>query len=180
MSRSCPCTREYTAILRAGNVSNKYIVYSLVPINIISGSFNAASKSLKPYLKKSQQDIAISARVATPGNLVVVLAIGEASRKKNFGVYGYERRNTTPVLAEDRRAAPVERDRVARLDLVCAAEDPGEERHQAHDDRVPGGDPDGLLRELHALRQLRSRRVKRRSATAVTAASATTKTSSRC
>jgi len=28
----------------------------------------------------------------------VVLAIGEASRKKNFSVYGYERRNTTPVL----------------------------------------------------------------------------------
>ena len=90
---------QYTPIFRAGNVSNKYIVYSLVPINIISGSFNAASKSLKPYLKKkSQQDIAISARVASPGNLVVVLAIGESSRKKNFGVYGYKRRNTTPVL----------------------------------------------------------------------------------
>ena len=89
---------QYTAIFRAGNISNKYIVYSLVPINIISGSFNAASKSLKPYLRKSQQDIAISARVATPGNLVVVLAIGESSRKKNFGVYGYKRRNTTPVL----------------------------------------------------------------------------------
>jgi len=89
---------EYSAIFQAGNVSKKYIVYSLVPINIISGSFNAAAKSLKPYLKKSQQNVAISARVATPGNLVVVLAIGEASRKKNFGVYGYERRNTTPVL----------------------------------------------------------------------------------
>ena len=89
---------QYTAIFRAGNISNKYIVYSLVPINIISGSFNAVSKSLKPYLRKRQQDIAISARVATPGNLVVVLAIGESSRKKNFGVYGYKRRNTTPVL----------------------------------------------------------------------------------
>src|SRR3982751_501851 len=87
---------EYTPIFRAGNVSNKYIVYGLVPIDIISGSFGAASNSLKPYLKKSQKDIAISARVAAPGNLVVVLAIGEASRKKNFGVYGYERRNTTP------------------------------------------------------------------------------------
>ena len=89
---------EYSAIFQAGNVSNKYIVYSLVPINIISGSFSAATRPLKPYLKKRQQNIAISARVATPGNLVVVLAIGEASRKKNFGVYGYERRNTTPVL----------------------------------------------------------------------------------
>lgn len=88
----------YTAIFQAGNVSNKYIVYSLVPINIISGSFSAATNPLKPYFKKSQRNIAISARVAAPGNLVVVLAIGEASRKKNFGVYGYERRNTTPVL----------------------------------------------------------------------------------
>ena len=89
---------EYTAIFRAGNVSHKYIVYALVPINIISGSFGAASNALKPYLVKRQQDIAISARVTTPGNLVVVLAIGEASRKKSFSVYGYTRRNTTPVL----------------------------------------------------------------------------------
>ena len=89
---------EYSAIFQAGNVSKKYIVYSLVPINIISGSFSAASNSLKPYFKKSQRNVTISAHVATPGNLVVVLAIGEASRKKNFGVYGYERRNTTPVL----------------------------------------------------------------------------------
>ena len=89
---------EYSAIFQAGNVSKKYIIYSLVPINIISGSFSAATNSLKPYLKKSQKNVAVSARVATPGNLVVVLAIGEASRKKNFGVYGYARRNTTPVL----------------------------------------------------------------------------------
>jgi lipid A ethanolaminephosphotransferase len=89
---------KYAAIFQAGNVSKKYIVYSLVPINIISGSFSAATNSLKPYLKKSQKNVVISARVATPGNLVVVLAIGEASRKKNFSVYGYERRNTTPVL----------------------------------------------------------------------------------
>ena len=89
---------KYSAIFQAGNVSKKYIVYSLVPINIISGSFSAATNSLKPYLKRSQKNVAISARVATPGNLVVVLAIGEASRKKNFSVYGYERRNTTPVL----------------------------------------------------------------------------------
>jgi lipid A ethanolaminephosphotransferase len=89
---------EYTAIFQAGNVSTKYIVDALVPINIISGSFGAASNSLKPYLRTRQEDIAISARVAAAGNLVVVLAIGETSRKKNFGVYGYTRRNTTPVL----------------------------------------------------------------------------------
>lgn len=90
---------QYSAIFRAGNVSNKYIVYSLVPINIISGSVNAASKALRPYLQTQQKDIAIAARVAVPDNLVVVLAVGESSRRKNFSLYGYGRRNTNPVLA---------------------------------------------------------------------------------
>lgn len=88
---------EYNAILRAGNVSNKYIVYSLVPINVIQGSLNAAVKSIKPYLK-SEKQVEFNARVATPGNLVVVLAVGESSRRKNFSVYGYTRKNTNPVL----------------------------------------------------------------------------------
>jgi lipid A ethanolaminephosphotransferase len=89
---------EYSAILRAGNVSNKYIVYSLVPINVISGSINAAARSLKPYLKRNQKDIEIAASVASPDNLVVVLAVGESSRRKNFSLYGYQRRKTNPVL----------------------------------------------------------------------------------
>jgi lipid A ethanolaminephosphotransferase len=89
---------EYSGILRAGNVSNKYIVYSLVPINIISGSINAAAKSIKPYLQRSEKNIELDARVASPDNLVVVLAVGESSRKKSFSVYGYARTNTNPVL----------------------------------------------------------------------------------
>jgi Predicted membrane-associated, metal-dependent hydrolase len=36
--------------------------------------------------------------VSAPDNLVVVLAVGESSRRKNFSVYGYERRKTNPVL----------------------------------------------------------------------------------
>lgn len=91
---------EYQAIFRAGNVSNKYIVYSLVPINVISGSVNAASKELKPYIQRQQKDIEFAAKVTTPGNLVVVLAVGESSRRKNFSVYGYDRRNTNPVLGQ--------------------------------------------------------------------------------
>ena len=100
---------EYNAILRAGNVSNKYIVYSLVPINIISGSINAASKSIKPWLKSSERDVEIAARVSSPDNLVVVLAVGESSRRKNFSLYGYQRRRTNPVL-----------ERVAGLHLLDA------------------------------------------------------------
>ena len=89
---------QYGAILRAGNVSNKYIVYSLVPLNIISSSINATSKAIKPYFKRNEQNVEIAASVSAPDNLVVVLAVGESSRRKNFSVYGYERRKTNPVL----------------------------------------------------------------------------------
>lgn len=91
---------QYAAIFRAGNVSNKYIVYSLVPINVISGSVNAATKALKPMFRKAQRDIDFPARVAMPGNLVVVLAVGESSRRKNFSLYGYRRVDTNPQLAK--------------------------------------------------------------------------------
>jgi len=91
---------QFNAIHRAGNVSNKYIVYSLVPINVISSTASVASKSIKTLLRSGSKEPEVSARVSTPGNLVVVLAIGESSRKKSFGVYGYDRRNTTPDLQE--------------------------------------------------------------------------------
>ena len=89
---------NYNGIHRAGNVSNKYIVYSLVPVNFLASSISVIAKSVKPYLETPKQDIQISASVASPDNLVVVLAIGEASRRKSFSIYGYGRRNTNPVL----------------------------------------------------------------------------------
>ncbi len=89
---------EYHAIFRAGNVSNKYIVYSLVPINIISSTVNVATKELKPYFSRKQKDIQFPARVTAPGNLVVVLAVGESSRRKSFSLYGYDRHDTNPEL----------------------------------------------------------------------------------
>jgi lipid A ethanolaminephosphotransferase len=89
---------EYQAIFRAGNVSNKYIVYSLVPINVISGTMSVASKLVKPHRAAGAADTKITGRVTAPDDLVVVLAVGEASRRKNFSAYGYRRRNTNPVL----------------------------------------------------------------------------------
>jgi len=89
---------NYNAIHRAGNVSNKYIVYSLVPINFLSSSISVISKSVKPYLAAAKPETPITGSVTAPDNLVVVLAIGETSRRKSFSVYGYDRRNTTPVL----------------------------------------------------------------------------------
>jgi len=89
---------EYRAIYLAGNVSNKYIVYSLVPINVIAGTTSVASKLLRPDREARARDVEIAGRVAAPDDLVVVLAIGEASRQRNFSVYGYRRRNTNPAL----------------------------------------------------------------------------------
>jgi lipid A ethanolaminephosphotransferase len=93
---------NYNAIHRAGNVSKKYIVYSLVPINVLSGSLSAASRSIRPWLVSGAGSSEISGRVASRDNLVVVLAIGESSRRANFSLYGYRRRNTNPVLAQTR------------------------------------------------------------------------------
>jgi len=88
---------NYNAILRAGNVSNKYIVYSLVPVNVISGTLSAAGKLAKPYLRRKKV-IEIVGRVTRQDDLVVVLAIGESSRRSSFSLYGYKRRETNPVL----------------------------------------------------------------------------------
>ena len=89
---------NYNGIHRAGNLSNKYIVYSLVPVNFLSSAISVIAKSAKPYLQTHKSDTQIAASVASPDNLVVVLAIGEASRRKSFSLYGYSRRNTNPIL----------------------------------------------------------------------------------
>lgn len=89
---------NYNPIHRAGNVSRKYIVYSLVPVNFLSASINAAYKSLKPYVVADTREVEIRGRIEAPGNLVVVLAIGEASRRRNFSLYGYDQQNTNPAL----------------------------------------------------------------------------------
>ncbi len=92
---------EYQAIFRAGNVSNKYIVYSLVPINVISGSVNAATKSLRLYFRKQQRDIAFAAKVTTPKNPVVVLAVGESSpTQEPSACTGTLAADTNPVLKQ--------------------------------------------------------------------------------
>src|SRR4029079_17472229 len=53
-----------------------------------------------PYFRTQQREIKFAARVTKPENLVVVLAIGESSRRKNFSLYGYTRRNTNPTLQQ--------------------------------------------------------------------------------
>jgi lipid A ethanolaminephosphotransferase len=90
---------NFNGIHRAANISNKAIVYTLVPINVISGGISALSKSLRAQFPMDSNDLEIPARSTATRDLVVVLAIGESSRRENFGVYGYRRRDTTPRLA---------------------------------------------------------------------------------
>ena len=90
---------NYNAVIRAGNVSKKYIVFSLVPINLVSGGINAAWKSLKP--RTAPGDREIRGTVLSSEDLVVVLAIGESSRSRNFSLYGYSRKETNPVLGRE-------------------------------------------------------------------------------
>ena len=89
---------NYGSVIRAGNISRKYIVYSLVPLNFISGSINAAARSMSPWFKRRSDLAAVNGRIASPDSIVVVLAIGESSRRRNFSIYGYSRRDTTPSL----------------------------------------------------------------------------------
>ena len=90
------------------------------PSIFMSSTINVIGKSIKPYLRSHKSDIPISASVTAPDNLVVVLAIGEASRRKSFSIYGYERRNTNPVLTACRRPSSPEGHRDSRIDSVRA------------------------------------------------------------
>jgi lipid A ethanolaminephosphotransferase len=90
---------HFDTIQRAANQSSKYIIYSLVPINYISGIIGAIQHAVAPYFKTEKKPIKIVAETTSKNNLVVVLAIGETSRQKNFSLYGYEK-NTNPLLSK--------------------------------------------------------------------------------
>ncbi|MDH5393318.1 MAG: phosphoethanolamine transferase domain-containing protein [Gammaproteobacteria bacterium] len=90
---------EFNIIHRAGNISNKYIVHSLVPVNYLRSLFRTASHSIKPLYASNNKQPDISGRIATEQDLVVVLAIGETARQKSFSLYGYDGNNTNPVLS---------------------------------------------------------------------------------
>ena len=91
---------QYNGIYRAGNISKKYVVHSLVPLNYMVSLFSQAYKTIQPLYARSKEAVKITGHVTTPDDLVVVLAIGETSRQKSFSLYGYERRDTNPVLTK--------------------------------------------------------------------------------
>lgn len=90
---------KYSSIHMAANVSDKYIIHSLVPINYINSIGSALHRTVQAYYGKNKKEIVITGSVASVDDLVVVLVVGEASRQKNFSLYGYKSRNTNPVLS---------------------------------------------------------------------------------
>lgn len=93
---------KFDSIHRATNISRKYIIHTLIPINYIQSFGSIVQHSAKPYFTKHTKPIEISGRITSQDNLVVVLAIGETSRQQNFSLYGYKRQNTNPALSKQK------------------------------------------------------------------------------
>jgi len=92
---------KFNSLHIAGNKSQKYIAYQLVPTNFII----AIGSTIKHYIKDNYitppTAIVINATRKKENNLVVVLAIGETSRQLNSSLYGYEK-NTNPLLSKQK------------------------------------------------------------------------------
>jgi len=91
---------DSNSILRAGNISNKYIIHSLIPVNYIRSIVSIITAEIKPVYASIKPETKFTGTVSEKKDLVVVLAIGETSRQKNFNLYGYERKITNPVLSK--------------------------------------------------------------------------------
>lgn len=92
---------QYDSIHRAGNVSEKYIIHMLVPVNFVRSIASVAQRSVSAHMRKNSIPTQITGQLESEQDLLVVLAIGETSRQKNFSLYGYEHNNTTPLLSQD-------------------------------------------------------------------------------
>jgi len=94
---------KYNSIHLATNLSRKKIIYSIIPANYIRSSFSAINQTLiKPYFSNKAKNIVVEGSISKFEDLIVVLAIGETSRQKNFSLYGYDR-NTNPLLSQDKK-----------------------------------------------------------------------------
>lgn len=91
---------ESNGIIRAGNMSQKYIIHSLVPVNYLRSIISNISIKVRPVYANIKTQTDFTGSMSKHRDLVVVLAIGEASRQKNFNLYGYKRKITNPVLSK--------------------------------------------------------------------------------
>ena len=93
---------NFDGIHRAANLSRKYIIHTLIPLNYIQSFGSILQHAVSDNLQKSEKKIEISGSISQQENLVVVLAVGETSRQQNFSLYGYKRQNTNPVLSKEK------------------------------------------------------------------------------
>lgn len=94
---------KYNSLHLATNLSRKKIIFTVVPTNYIRSSLSVVSHTLiEPYFSKKAKNIQVEGKIKSTEDLIVVLAIGETSRQKNFSLYGYER-NTNPLLSQDKK-----------------------------------------------------------------------------
>ncbi|MCV6608185.1 MAG: phosphoethanolamine transferase domain-containing protein [Campylobacterales bacterium] len=87
----------FNNIHRAGNASDRYILYSLVPDNYLGAILDIAEEKIAP-LYQGETVVEYEAKTTKEEDLIVVLAIGESLRQKNMNLYGYTRVETTPKL----------------------------------------------------------------------------------
>jgi len=92
---------KFNSLHNAGNKSQKYIAYQLVPVNFIIGIGSASKHYIRDNFISPPKPIKIEAKVIKKDDLVVVLAIGETSRQLNSSLYGYEK-NTNPLLSKQK------------------------------------------------------------------------------
>ncbi len=93
---------KFESIHRAANLSKKYILHTLVPINIVQSFGSIVQHSIKSKRNHSRKEINVTGEITKQENLVVVLAIGETSRQKSFQLYGYDK-PTNPLLSKDKQ-----------------------------------------------------------------------------
>ncbi|RLA82848.1 MAG: hypothetical protein DRG78_06005 [Epsilonproteobacteria bacterium] len=90
---------KFNSIHKAGNKSNKYIAYQIVPVNFLIGMGSAVKHYIKRNYKFDSAPVKIEGKVLSKDDLIVVLAIGEAARQKSLSLYGYKR-DTNPLLSQ--------------------------------------------------------------------------------
>jgi lipid A ethanolaminephosphotransferase len=77
---------------------NRYFGESFIPFNYAVHSGIMAKRAVFP--KKDKPDVVIDdLKLNSLDEINIVLVVGETARRKNFGIYGYER-DTTPELAK--------------------------------------------------------------------------------
>ena len=94
---------QFNPIHRAANMSKKYILHQLIPLNHIQSIVSIIQDYVNSFLPEQDiKEIEVSAYTSSQNNLVVVLVVGESARQKNFSLYGYTRQNTNPILSKDK------------------------------------------------------------------------------